>query len=515
VILDGGALVLPVFHEVITVNMNTLRLEVKRSDTESLIAKDRLRVDVIAAFFVRVIPSVEGIANAAQTLGQRTLDPDALKQLVEAKFVDALRSTAATMTMQQLQDQRQEFVQGVQSAVSEDLLKNGLELESVSLTSLDQTRKEFFDPQNAFDAEGLTRLTAETENRRRERNEIEQNTEVAVRQKNVEATQQKLEISKQERFLTLEQEREVANREAQQKAEIAAYHAEREREAAQIRIAAERKVKEAEIERDQGVKARGIEAEQQIKVATIEQERATEIAAQIKAIAIAQKSEEQSHAQAKANEARAEAVRAEQAVETAKETAEADRDRQVAIIDAAKHAEQSAIAVTTAARAEKDAAEHRSAAMRVIAEADRVRFEVEALGKRIVNEAINVLSSEQIGLQVKLAVINALPSIIEKSVEPMRQIDGIKIVQVDGLNRGGADGNGAANGNGSDGMGKGNFAEQAVSAALAYRAHAPIIDTLMKEVGLSGSSLAGLAGVTAEEFVGGLETPFQPPRLDN
>ncbi len=52
-----------------------------------------------------------------------------------------------------------------------------------------------------------------------------------------------------------------------------------------------------------------------------------------------------------------------------------------------------------------------------------------------------MLSSEQINLQIKLALIQALPAIIEKSVEPMKQIDGIKIVQVDGLTRGNA-GNG-------------------------------------------------------------------------
>src|ERR1700741_91428 len=88
VVKDGGAVVLPIFHEVIPVNMNTLKLEVMRNKAESLIVKDRMRVDIVAAFFVRVIPSVEGIANAAQTLGQRTLHPDALKELVEDKFVD-------------------------------------------------------------------------------------------------------------------------------------------------------------------------------------------------------------------------------------------------------------------------------------------------------------------------------------------------------------------------------------------------------------------------------------------
>lgn len=57
------------------------------------------------------------------------------------------------------------------------------ELESVSLTNFNQTSKEHFNPNNAFDAEGLTKLTQETERRRRERNEVEQDVEVAVREK--------------------------------------------------------------------------------------------------------------------------------------------------------------------------------------------------------------------------------------------------------------------------------------------------------------------------------------------
>ena len=100
VVLDGGAFVLPIVHDVIPVNMNTLRLEVSRGRDKALITKDRMRVDVIVAFFVRVKPSLEGVATAAQTLGQRTLNVGALSELTEDKFVDALRSTAATMTMQ-------------------------------------------------------------------------------------------------------------------------------------------------------------------------------------------------------------------------------------------------------------------------------------------------------------------------------------------------------------------------------------------------------------------------------
>src|SRR6187431_1611693 len=85
VVLDGGAFVLPIVHEVIPVNMNTLRLEVARGRDKALITKDRMRVDVIAEFYVRVATDPESVAAAAQTLGLRTLEPEQLKELVEGK----------------------------------------------------------------------------------------------------------------------------------------------------------------------------------------------------------------------------------------------------------------------------------------------------------------------------------------------------------------------------------------------------------------------------------------------
>ncbi len=99
VIMNGGALVFPVLHDIIPVNMNTLRLEVRRADQQELITRDRMRVDVAAEFYVRVQPTGDSIATAAQTLGTRTMRPDELKDLVEGKFVDALRSVAAVMAM--------------------------------------------------------------------------------------------------------------------------------------------------------------------------------------------------------------------------------------------------------------------------------------------------------------------------------------------------------------------------------------------------------------------------------
>jgi uncharacterized membrane protein YqiK len=270
VIMDGGAIVLPVFHERVLVNMNTLKLEVQRRERESLITKDRMRVDVTAAFFVRVKQTEEAVSIAAQTLGTRTMSPDELKALVEDKFVDSLRATAATMTIQELQDMRRDFVQAVQNAVAEDLEKNGLELESVSLTSLDQTDKQFFNPNNAFDAEGLTRLTEQTEARRKQRNDVEQDTEVQVRTKNLDATRQKLTIEKDQEFATLSQQREIENTRAEQSALIATQQAERNRDAEGAKIDAERLVSQQRIEAERQVSQQRIEAEREIRAAEIE-----------------------------------------------------------------------------------------------------------------------------------------------------------------------------------------------------------------------------------------------------
>jgi uncharacterized membrane protein YqiK len=492
VVMDGGALVIGIVHDVILVNMNTLKLEVTRSGKDSLFTKDRMRVDVVVAFFVRVVPTVEGIANAAQTLGQRTLDPGELSLLVEDKFVDALRAAAVAMTMQELLDKRQDFIQGVQNAVSEDLLKNGLELESVSLTRVDQTPMQFFDANNAFDAEGLTRLTEQTQRRARERNEIERDTAVAISKKNFETTQLQLEIDRNKRFAELAQTQAVSAREAEQSATVAKVRAERELEAEQAKIAAQRQVREAEVARDQVVRQRQAEAEREVSIAQVEQQRATQIAEQSKAISIAQKSEEQSQAEARANAARAEAVKAAQAVITAEQVAAASREKEVALVLAAQEAEQRAIGVKVEAQAEREAAESKAEAIRTLARANRDNYEVEAAGKQAINAAINTLSNAQLELQAKLALIQALPKIIEEAVKPIEKIDSIRIMQVDGLNGSAGGANGVGAHDSGAGAPSGNLAEQAVSAALRYRAYAPVLDKLLQDVGLSPNGLNGL-----------------------
>ncbi|HEX8348815.1 MAG TPA: SPFH domain-containing protein, partial [Hymenobacter sp.] len=322
VVKDGGALVLPVFHETIPINMQTLRLSVSRGGLDALITKDRLRVDVKAEFYVRVKPDTDSIATAAQTLGKRTLQPSLLAELVEGKFIDALRAVAAGMDMQDLHEKRAEFVQKVQSTVAEDLTKNGLELETVSLTGLDQTDAKHFNPNNAFDAEGLAKLTRVVQERAKERNEIEADNRVAIETKNLEANSRSLELKQAQEFATLEQEKQVETRRAAQEAELATQRAERTREADLSRITAEQATEQGRIAAEQETARNRISAEQQtlqnriaaeqkteqsqvikvqaVQIAEVEAAKQLELASQDQRIAVAERSQAQSEAQAAA-----------------------------------------------------------------------------------------------------------------------------------------------------------------------------------------------------------------------
>jgi len=512
VIMNGGAIVLPVLHEIIPVNMNTLRLEVRRANEQALITKDRMRVDVLAEFFVRVRPIADSIAQAAQTLGTRTTRTEALKELIEGKFVDSLRAVAAEMEMVELHEKRVDFVQKVQQVVSEDLLKNGLELESVSLTGLDQTNKKFFNPDNAFDAEGLTRLTEEIESRRKKRNDIERDTNVEIERKNLETERYSLEIRKEEEYARLSQEREIAIRRASQVAEIASEESEKRRDAENARISADQDVRQREIASEREVAQDRIAKEQLIEQKDIERKKSIELAEQGREIAIAEKSKEQSIAQANADIARAEAVKAEEQVITVREREKAERQKVVELVEASQIAERDAISIKIGAEAEKQAAEDTAEAQRTLAqgEADKhritaeglaqaekleaeaaaIRYNVDAEGKEAINSAANILSPEQIAMQIKMRLIEQLPEIIEQSVRPMEKIDSIKIMQLDGFTQ---QGNISGGGDSEGSPSNGSLPDQLVNSALKYKAQAPIVDSLLNELGLSSGDITGFS----------------------
>jgi uncharacterized membrane protein YqiK len=508
VVLDGGAFVLPIVHDVIPVNMNTLKLEVSRGRDKALITHDRMRVDVIAEFYVRVQASPDAVAAAAQTLGQRTLQPEKLEELIEGKFVDALRTVAAEMTMEELHEKRGEYVKRVRTVVADDLLKNGLELESASLTQLDQTAMEFFNPSNAFDAEGMTRLTEQIEKRKKQRNDVEQDTMIQIRNKNLETERMALDIDRELEYARLAQEHELEVRRAHQRAEVAKERADKEQEGERAQITAKEAIEKARIVSERVVEEERIKREKDVQAAEIERRKALELAEQQRAIAVAQQSKAQSEAQALADQARAKAAADEERVFTARETEMAERRKLIELIEARKEAEREALRLRVSAEAEKLAAADRGAAVRAEAEAEadadkirslalRIRHEIEAEGVRMMNEAQNVLTSDARLSALRLKLVEKIDAIIRESVKPMERIEGIKILHVDGLGGGGGGGNGAAMEGGA------GFADSVVNSALRYRAQAPLVDQLLKEIGIGGGDISKLAQSVATALPSG------------
>lgn len=499
VALSGGLMVIPGVQQLTPVNMKTLRLEISRGGPESLLTSDRLRVDVRADFFVRVKSDPAAVALAAQTLGKLTLEPASLKALVESKFVDALRAVAVNTTMYDLNSQRAEFVKKVRDVVAMDIAQNGLELESVSLTNLNQTEKRYFDPSNALDAEGLLVLTRETESRRKLVNDIEQDTGVQIAAKNLAATREQQNLRKQTEEVQLSTDRDIANLTAEQRAAIA-----------QAEADARRRAETAAIEANLEIENKRIEGERANSETRVKAEASVKLQQQAQNILVSGKSKEEAAAEAEAATAKATAAQANEAVETARQTEVATRAKAVALIKAEEKAREDATAVTVAAEAESTAAEHRAAAARreatglrdaalLDAEAILARGEAEATALQKKTAAQNTLSTDQIAMQLRLALLQALPALVEASVKPLENIDSIKIAEVGGLNGVGRYGQAGSHAVGGPSTG-GGLPDQVVTSALAYRTQAPLVDGLLQEVGLAGGGdltklLAGVAGV--------------------
>jgi uncharacterized membrane protein YqiK len=449
VVMDGGTISLPYFHEVTRVNMQTLRLDVSRAGEAALITNDRLRVDVSVAFYLSVIATEEGIARAAQTLGNRTFHPEKLRELIEGKLVDALHSGAARVTMDALHENRGAFVADVRKGLGDSLARNGLELDSVSLTALDQTPFKALDEDNAFNAVGMRRLAEAIAKSKKERAEIEADAEVSVQMATMEAAKRTLKIDLERQEAEISQVQQIETLKAAQLAEVVKRKADSERESALARIRMEQDIRTADIARERSVREAEIATEVGVRKAEIARERDLEIADQERQIAVAKHSQEESKARAAADLAKAAAVRDEEAITTAKQVAEAERRKEIALLAARQEGEIAGTRVRMSAAAEKDAAADRAKARVEEARADADALELrsaarkqellaQAEGQRALIAAENEMAGPIVAMKVDLARLEALPKVVAEMVKPAEKIDSIKVFQVSGLGAGAA-----------------------------------------------------------------------------
>ncbi len=216
VCLGRGAVVLPVFHEINWVSLETIKLIISRSRDQAILSADKIRIDVSAELYAHVGRTIEDVLTASRSLGDKTFDSDQVRNLLEAKVVSALRSQAATKTLSELHENRDTFSQAIKASVLESFKANGLTLEEVTIVTLEQTGKEFFKTDNVFDAEGLKIITEITSDARRQVHDTEKRTTVSIRQKDLDTQLELLEIERQEAVARANQDREVTNEEALQ-----------------------------------------------------------------------------------------------------------------------------------------------------------------------------------------------------------------------------------------------------------------------------------------------------------
>jgi flotillin len=435
VVMDAGAMVIPVVHRVLEVNLQTMKLGVNPRGRNALITKDNLRADVLAQFYIKVQPDQEHILAAARSLGVNSVNAETVEALVSEKLVSALRAIASQMDLFEIHTRRDEFAEKVKEHVRADLEENGLLLESVTISELDQTDPGELSDNNVFDAQGKKKITEITAAAGVERNKLERDAERQRAEKDVETRQKVLEL-----------ERQRAEAESGQMAEVAKIKATKEREAqeAQIlqqqaiataQVSQQKAVQEAEIARDQAVqqaqvaqdlavKAAEIQRDQElqtaaagrdkaVKTAQVEQEKTVALADRARQIAIAEQEAARARAEETALLAQAERERANQQVTTVQQIAEADREAQKKLIAAKQVIEQDKIKQQTEAEvqaytrvkqaeAEQEAATKQAAAKLQLADAESQSRKLVAAGEaaqqmvpvQVDRERVNIKQAE-------------------------------------------------------------------------------------------------------------------------
>lgn len=450
VILNNGSMVLPLFHNMIKVNMKTIEIPIKRIKDNALITSDNLRVDIIAHYFVRVDTSKNSVALAAQSLGEDTFDIQKVTDMFEERCEAALNAVVSRMTMQELHIQKELFRDEVQQFIEDDLASNGLVLQSVALTNVDQSDREYFKEDNVFDSQGLTKLQEQVAADKKKRVDIETKNAIEIRELEYDAEKNAIDYEKQ-----------LVKEEEEKRAEI-------------------NKIKQ--------------KADLEIETARINKERDIELFQQRKNIMIAAGQKKVAEIWIETDELKAKAAKANEEVITSRERAQAERNREIEIISAEKEAERQRIIAESAKDAEEFATQ-----------ATAMRYQVEAKGKRAINEAANLLSNQQIDMKVKMQIVDQLPNIVKESVKPLENIEGIKIMHLDGLNafggNGGGNGGGSGNNNngGDSGSSGGSLSDQIVDSALRYKAQAPLVDGLLREIGIDGVNISSISKALKDE----------------
>lgn len=447
VVIGGGVTVYPILHQLLRVSLRSIKLSVERSARNALVTRDKIRANVTTELYIKVEPLAEDVLAAARSFGERNLDEHAIGDLIEGKLTDALRSVAANQTFMDLHGQRKQFAEHIQTALSEELKKNGLTLENVSITALAMVPVKDLDSQDVFDAEGLRAITESVQSNAEKTNLIQREKEIAIKLQNVEAKKRSLSMEQDQAQAEADQSRSVAEYSATQQAEQAkAVYAQNqaqqqarisqeqniavsqqsrllaekealiatERAVQAAEIAKQKTIQAAEIDKQKVIQAAEIDRQKALEAATIEKQKVVESAEIVKQqtvetariakqIAVTQSEEQASRAAALKAQADADQQQAMQGIITVEETAKANREKQIAIIKSEEAAQQSKIAADRDAYKIRLEAETRAASVKAQAEGEASAKRAQADGE--VAKAQGSARVQQLGAEAQANMV--------------------------------------------------------------------------------------------------------------
>ena len=476
VVIDGGCLALPILHKVQRVSMGALSFQTARTGRNAVLTRDQMRADLSFDCELRVAPTEDGIATAAQALGHRIgRGSDSLEDVLSGTLVNAIQNAAAARNLADIHLDRAGFAAEVAAAIEVQAARLGLTLVSASLLHVDQSDLSQWNENNAFNAQGMRRLAELVADQRKARVKVETEADIAVRESQLAQHQKALELKRAER------EAEIAQQEYLVKLESEAKSREE-----QARDDARLSSEASKIEIDGKVKATRVENDEALRKAEMAAILSLEEAKIANAIQLARKRAEEAEAKAAEEEARAKVILAAEHVQAQKERAQATREREIARMKQEKDSELEDARVkrevdTLLARAQAEAT-----AASKSAEAERARMEAEAAGRVALNSAENTLSDAVIRMRLEERKLDRLPEIMTQMMKPVEKIDSIRINQIGGMGSGGTGGEGGVDG----------AFGAAMDQILGMAVRLPAMKQMGEEIGLDFD--ANLAGRTAD-----------------
>ena len=282
----------------------------------------------------------------------------------------------------------------------------------------------------------------------------------------------------------MEKQRSVDIKLAEEKAQTAKEEARKRYESEEAYIMAEEQIKNAKTAQQKNVDSFKIAAEQETRVLDIEKAKRIEIEEKQKQQEVLEKSKNVLKTKMEEEVARAKAVEAEEKVNSIRDIEQAEKAKALGVIDASKNAEREKLAAMAA----------------------KIRYEIEASGKKALNEAENLRSDASRRSALRLKLAEKIEGIIREWVKPMQNIDSIEVVDVNGLPGFSQGGSSSGDGSGSEGSSasyggdskKGSLADNVVNSALRYRAQQPFLDSLLKEIGMSPGEASNIRNILGD-----------------